>query len=169
MRTVYLDTNIFVTFFLKRDGFDKIEKFMKENKNELDLVTSDWTLTETVKVLVNEYKIKSKKIAEFIQQLQRERRIFENKFSFIKVSKEKDYDFEEFFLHLQKIILEYNHGVPDSIHSLIMRNNSIRYILTTNDQDFQGIKGTIAINPLHQGEKWIKKGIFQYQLIGRLL
>ena len=150
MKTVYLDTNIFVTFFLKRDGFDKINSFMKENKNDLDLVTSDWTLTEIVKVLANEYKIKSKRVTSFIEELQREKRVFGNKFSFIKVSKKEDYDFEEFFLHLQRMILEYNNGVPDSIHSLIMRNNNIKSILTTNDKDFQGIKGTIAINPLHQ-------------------
>ena len=126
---------------------------MKQNKNEFDLVTSDWTLTEIVKVLVNEYKIKSNKVADYIQDLQREKRIFDNKFSFIKVSKKEEYDFEEFFLHLQKIILEYNHGVPDSIHSLIMKNNNIKYILTTNDKDFQGIKGTIVINPLKQEVK----------------
>ena len=153
MKTVYLDTNIFVTSFLKREGFDKIEKFIRENKEELDLVTSDWTLTEIVKVLIHEYKENPKKVAEYIQELQRQKRIFDNKFSFVKVSKEKGYDFEEFFYHIQKTILEYNNGVSDSIHSLIMKNNSLRYILTTNDQDFKGIKGIIAINPLHPEEK----------------
>lgn len=153
MKSVYLDTNIFVTFFLKRDGFDKLKCFMEKNKGEFGLVTSDWTLTEIVKVLVNEYKIKPNKVLEFIQNLQREKRIFDNKFSFINVSKKEDYDFGEFFSHLQKIILQYNNGVPDSIHSLIMKNNSIKYILTTNEQDFQGIKGMIVINPLHQDIK----------------
>lgn len=153
MKTVYLDTNLFITFFLERNGFEKIKNFMQEHKDDFDIVTSDWTLTEIVKVLVNEHKIKPKKITEFIEQLQREKRIFDNKFSFIKVSNKKDYDFEEFFLHLQKIILEYKNGVPDSIHSLIMKNNNIKYILTTNEQDFQGIKDTIAINPLSQEEK----------------
>jgi len=152
MKTVYLDTNIFVTFFLKRDGFDKISSFMKENKDEFDLVTSDWTLTEIVKVLINEYKKNSKKVAECIQELQREKRIFDNKFSFIKVSKEKNYDFEEFFYHVQKTILEYNNGVSDSIHSLIMKNNNIKYILTANEKDFQGIGGIIVMNPLRQEE-----------------
>ncbi len=148
MKTVYLDTNIFITFFLKRDGFDKISNFMKENKNELDLVTSDWTLTEIVKVLVYKYKIKSKKVANYIEELQREKRIFDNKFSFVKVSKKESYDFEEFFYHVQKTILEYNNGLPDTIHSLIMKNNNIKYILTTNEKDFQGIKGFIVINPI---------------------
>ncbi len=150
MKIVYLDTNIFITFFLKRDGFDRIEDFLKKNKKEFDLVTSDWTLTEIVKVLINKYRIQPKKVADYIQKLQREKRVFGNKFSFIRVNKDKSYDFEEFFFHLQKIILEYNNGVPDSIHSLIMKNNSLKYILTTNDKDFEGIKGTFVINPLKQ-------------------
>jgi len=152
MKTVYLDTNIFITFFLKRDGFNQINKFMEENKDELDLVTSDWTLTEIVKVLVIEYKKNPKKVAEYVQELQRGKRIFDNKFSFIKVSKKREYDFEEFFYHVQKTILEYNNGLADSIHSLIMKNNGIRYILTTNEKDFQGIKETIVINPLTQNK-----------------
>jgi len=150
MKTVYLDTNIFVTFFLKRNGFNEINHFIEENRQEFDLVTSDWTLTEIVKVLINEYKIKPKKVAEYIEELQREKRIFGSKFSFIGVSKEKGYDFEEFFYHLQKIILQYNNGVSDSIHSLIMKNNNLKFILTTDDKGFQGIKGTLAINPLNQ-------------------
>jgi len=153
MKTIYLDTNIFVTYFLKREGFDKLKEFVQDHGHELDLVTSDWALTEITKVLINEYKIKSKKVAEYIQDLQREKRIFDNKFSFIEVSKKEKYDFEEFFLHLQKIVLEYNNGIPDSIHSLIMRNNNIKYILTTDDKLFQGIRGVIIINPLHQEKK----------------
>jgi len=152
MKTIYLDTNIFITYFLKRDGFDEIQNFMKDNKDDLDLVTSDWTLTEIVKVLVNEYKTSPKKVADFIQKLLREKRIFGNKFSFIKVNKKKDYDFEEFFYDIQKIILAYNNSVSDSIHSLIMKNNKIKYILTTNEKDFQGIRGLIVINPVKSNE-----------------
>jgi len=146
---VYLDTNIFVTYYLKREGFDKIESFFKKNHNlNVEFVTSDWTLTEIVRVLRNEYKGKPKKVGEFIQELQREKRIFGTKFSFIDVSKEEKYDFGEFFFHIQKILLEYNNGFPDAIHSLIMRNNEIKYILTTDVKGFNGIRGITAINPL---------------------
>lgn len=146
---IYLDTNIFITFYIKREGFDKIASFFKSNSNlEVEFVTSDWTLTEIVKVLIYEYKKKPKKVAEYIQELQREKRVFETKFSFVNVSNKKEYDFGEFFFHLQKIILEYNSGYPDSIHSLIMRNNKIKYILTTDEKGFQGIKGIMVINPL---------------------
>ncbi|MBS3084277.1 type II toxin-antitoxin system VapC family toxin [Candidatus Pacearchaeota archaeon] len=148
-KKIYLDTNIFITHFLKRDGFDKINNFMKENKDlEVCFVTSDWTLTEIAKVLIHEYKVKPKRVAEYIQKLQREKRVFDTKFSFIEVSNEESYDFGEFFYHIQKTIIEYNNGLGDSIHSLIMQNNNIKHILTTNEGDFQGVNGTIAINPL---------------------
>ncbi len=148
---VYLDTNIFIHFFLERSGFEKIKKFFENYKESFDFVSSDWTLTEVVKVLINEYKTDPKKVISFIEKLQRERRIFGEKFSFIETSEDKKYDFKEFFYHLQKIIITYGNGVPDSIHSLIMDNNNIKYILTT-DKGFEGIEGIIVINPLGKNE-----------------
>lgn len=146
---IYLDTNIFITYYLKREGFDKIKEFFTNNQNlEVQFITSDWTLTEIVKVLRNEYKEKPKKVAEFVQELQREKRVFGIKFSFVEVSKTEKYDFGEFFFHIQEIILGYNNGFPDAIHSLIMRNNKIKYILTTDVGGFKGIKGIMVLNPL---------------------
>lgn len=149
-KVIYLDTNVFITYFLKRDGYEKLKTFFENNKDlEVDFVTSEWTLTEIVKILTNEYKISPKKVADFIQMLEREKRLFDTKFSFIEVSKTKGYDFNEFFFHLQKIILQYKGGFADSIHSLIMKNNSIKTILTT-DSTFQGNRGIRIINPLKQ-------------------
>ncbi len=155
---IYLDTNIFLTSYLEREGFNKINDFFLASKNlEVDFVTSDWTLTEVVKVLVYEYKKKPKKVAEYIQELQREKRVFGTKFSFVNVSNKENYDFGEFFFHIQKIMLEYNAGFPDAIHSLIMRNNKIKYILTTDGEGFKGIKGIASINPLSYTENDTKK------------
>lgn len=148
-KLIYLDANIFITSYLRREGFNKINDFFRNNQNlQVEFVTSDWTLTEIVKVLRYEYKKSPKKVAEYIQELQREKRIFGTKFSFIEVSNKEKYDFGEFFFHIQKIMLEYNSGFPDAIHSLIMRNNKIKYILTTDVDGFKGIKGIIVINPL---------------------
>lgn len=145
---VYLDTNIFIEFLLKRSCYSKLQKFFNGSKDlEIEFVTSGWTLTEIVKVLSNEYKISSSRIATFIQKLQREQRIFDCKFSFIDVSKKKDYDFDEFFFHLQKTVLKYRGGIPDAIHSLIMENNELKKILTT-DRGFEGTRGIISLNPL---------------------
>jgi len=145
---VYLDTNIFIEFFLKRSCYSKLQKFFEGSKDlEVDFVTSGWTLTEIVKVLSNEHKVSSSKIASFVQKLQREKRLFDRKFSFINISKKKDYDFNEFFFHLQETVLKYRGGIPDAIHSLIMENNGLKKILTT-DRGFEGTRGIISLNPL---------------------
>lgn len=147
-KIIYLDTNIFISTYLKREGYKKIIKFFDEAKDsEAEFVTSDWTLTEIVRVLTNEYKIGAKKVANYIQEIQREKRIGKIKFNFVGVGDDKDYDFEEFFFHLQKILLQYKSSIADAIHSLIMKNNGIKNILTT-DSDFNGMKGIITINPL---------------------
>ena len=149
-RIIYLDTNIFIIYFLKRVGYIQLKNFFRDNEDlEVEFVTSDWTLTEIVKVLTIEYKKSAKQIADFIQKLKREKRLFETKFYFIEVSEKREYDFNEFFFHLQKVILQYKGGLADSIHSLIMKNNNIKTILTT-DLNFQGRKGVIIINPLKQ-------------------
>lgn len=147
---IYIDTNVFIIYFLKKNSYKKLKLFFENNRELKAFVTSDWTLTEIAKVLVNKYKISPKKAGDFIQKLVREKRLFDTKFSFIEVSKNKEYDFNEFFFHLQKIILQYNGGLPDAIHSLVMKNNKIKTILTT-DNDFQGSKGGIEIiNPIKQ-------------------
>ena len=145
---VYIDTNIFVTFFLKREGYKDIEDFFS---NSLDLnieyVTSEWTLTEIVKVLIREYNMSPNRANKYIEKLQREKRIGKAKFKFINSSQEAKYDCEELFYHLQKTILKYGGNIPDSLHALIMKNNKIKHILTT-DSHFEGIRGIVVINPI---------------------
>ncbi len=149
-KEIYIDANIFISLFLKRDGHKKIEEFFLGKSGDIELlnfVTSDWTLTETVKVLVSNYKADSEKVAAYIERLQREKRICGVKFGFVRVSPDKGYDFEEFFYHVQKTVLEYRNGVQDAIHSLIMENNGIGMILTA-DAGFEGIEGVEVVNPL---------------------
>lgn len=148
-KNIYIDANIFISIFLKRKGYEKIEKFFKEDAQDLDLrfCTSEWTLTEIVKVLVGVYKIDSEKVAEYIQGLIRAKRICGVKFYFIEVSPIKGYDFQEFFYDVQKTVLEYRNGVPDAIHSSIMKNNGIEMILT-GDAGFVGLEGVEVVNPL---------------------
>ena len=146
---VYIDTNIFITLFLKRRGYKKIEKFLKGSLElNIEFVTSEWTLTEIIKVLIRECQITSAKANNYIGKLQREKRVGEAKFKFIETSLKEKYDCEEFFYHLQKIILKYQGNIADSIHALIMQNNKIKKILTADD-DFEGIKDIVAINPLN--------------------
>lgn len=148
-KLIYVDANIFISIFLKREGHEKIRDFFEGSINDIDLkfCTSEWTLTEIVKVLVTQYKIDSEKVAAYVESLSREKRICGVKFSFVGVSREKGYDFEEFFYGVQKTVLEYRNGVQDAIHSLIMENNGIDLILT-GDAGFEGVEGIGVVNPL---------------------
>ncbi len=146
-KKIYIDTNVFITLYLKREFHKNFAKFLRGSEGlEVELLTSEWTLTEIVKVLKRECGFGSQRIANFILKLRRERRIAGIKFSFIGVSPDKSYDFNEFFYHLQEIMLKYKITVSDAIHNLVMKNHNIKHILTA-DSDFDGIKGVMIIDP----------------------
>ena len=146
---IYIDTNIFITLFLEREGCEKVEEFLNNSLDlNIEFVTSEWTLTEIVKVLIREYKVNPNKANRYVEKLQREKRVSKAKLKFVNSSQEEKYDCEEFFYHLQKIILKYGGNIPDSIHALIMQNNRIEQILTT-DSHFEGVHGIVVINPLN--------------------
>jgi predicted nucleic acid-binding protein len=147
-KVIYLDSCIFIASFMKEKKLKKIKEFFEESENTgIEFVTSDWTLTEIVKVLIKEKKISPTKVWRYIQELERTKRIEEMKFDFIKVNKKKKYDFEEFFYEVQKTQLKYKGALGDAIHVVIMKNNEIKTLLTT-DNEFEGMKGMIVINPL---------------------
>lgn len=149
-KDIYIDANIFISAFLERDGCEGIREFFEGKfgaTEALNFLTSDWTLTEVVKVLVSQYKIDSEKVAAYVESLSRGKRIYGVKFGFVDVSANKDYDFSEFFYDVQKTVLEYGNGVQDAIHSVIMKNNGIGMILTA-DAGFEGMDGVEVVNPL---------------------
>ena len=51
------------------------------------------------------------------------------------------------FYQVQKMVLEYQNGFQDTIHSSIMRNNGIGMILT-GDGGLEGVEGIEVVNPL---------------------
>ena len=151
-KNIYLDSCIFVAYFMKeKDKTGKLDQFFQEAKSSIDFVTSDWALTEVVKVLIKNKNIPPKKVAEHIQELIRTKRVGDIKFNWIQVNKKESYDFQEFFYEVQKVQLQYKGSLGDAIHAVIMKNNSIKTILTT-DPEFDGIKGMIVINLLDKKE-----------------
>ncbi len=141
----YLDACIFINLFLKEVGHKEITSFL--NDPDIDFVTSEWTWTEIVKVLIKEKKISEKKVSNYIQYLMRKKRIGDVCFKIVSVSLKKDYTFSEFFYEVQEKLMKYKGSLADVIHSVIMKNNEINTILTT-DSEFEGMKGIYVINPL---------------------
>src|SRR6266446_5852434 len=74
-------------------------------------------------------------MAEIESQLVSERRVQQLRIHFVEVSPDEEYDFTQFFYHVQQSILKYHSGVGDVIHSVIMKNNGITEILTFDEKD----------------------------------
>jgi predicted nucleic acid-binding protein len=144
-KKIYLDSCIFIKIFTKEQDYQKIGEFLSDP--DIEFVTSDWTWTEIVKVLIKTKKVSEKKVSNYIQSLLRMKKIEGIRFDIISVSPEKDYTFEEFFYEVQKTLLKYKGSLGDVLHSVIMKNNKIDTILST-DSEFEGMKGIYVINPL---------------------
>lgn len=150
----YLDSNILIAYF----SVDKSEDGKKEilkgalavfgKLRGVRLCTSMWTVTETINVLRSAKQMDPVKVAEIENQLIHEQRLGRLKIEFVDVSPRKDYDFKEFFYHVRQGILNHHSGVGDVIHSVIMKNNKIRQILTFDDKnDFKQIPGLTVFHP----------------------
>ena len=147
-KLIYLDSCVFVGKFLNDEKYKKIKKFLEEAENSSEFVSSDWALTETVKVLIKEKKKSPLKVAGYIQELMRTNEIDEIKFEWVKTEGDrKNYTFEKFFYEIQQRQLKFKGSLGDVIHGVIMKNNSIKNILSI-DSDFEGMKEVIVFNPL---------------------
>ena len=153
MKQIYLDTNIFVTHF-SDDGTEEVEKiccdkFLERLSKSVDVefLTSAWTITEMANVLVSKKRMDPAKVTEIENDLIRGRRLGDIKFKLVDVG-DKDYDFNELFLDIRKRIINYDAGVGDSIHSIIMKNNKIEIIITTDQRGFDKIPQLIVLNPV---------------------
>ena len=147
---IYLDSCVFVGKFLKEEKYKKILKFLKEAENSYEFVSSDWALTEVVKVLIKEKRKSPSKVANYIQELMRTNELDEISFEWVKTEgKKKNYSFEKFFYEIQQKQLKFKGSLGDVIHGIIMKNNNIKNILSI-DSDFDGMKKVIVFNPLKE-------------------
>jgi len=152
-KIIYLDSCIFVSKFLNETKYEKILKFMKEIESSTDFVSSDWALTETVKVLIKEKKKSPTKVANYIQELMRTNEINDIRFEWIKTEgNKKNYTYEKFFYEIQQKQLKFKGSLGDVIHGVIMKNNNVKNILSI-DSDFEGMKEVLVFNPLKENFK----------------
>mgnify|MGYP001557811752 CR=1 FL=1 len=154
MRRIYLDSNILIAHFCP-DQSERLKKKQVRDAiavfgrlKDVQLCTSSWAITEMVNVLASAKKIERVRVSEIENQLVNERRLGRMKLTFIEASPRKDYDVTEFFYHVRQGILKYHSGVGDVIHSVIMKNNKIREILTFDEKDdFKQIPGLTVMHP----------------------
>jgi predicted nucleic acid-binding protein len=154
MKRLYIDSNVLIAHFSK----DKVEegkrKLVKSalatfsRLKDIQLCTSMWAVTEMVNVLRFAKKMDHSAVSDLESRLVNERRVGKLKIMFVEVSPRKDYDIKEFFHHVREGILKYHSGVGDVIHSVILKNNKIRRILTFDEKDdFKQIPGLTVLHP----------------------
>jgi predicted nucleic acid-binding protein len=153
MIKLYLDNCIFVADFDKKEEkhnivtktLDKLSKC-----NRLVLVTSDFTFTEIVKVLVREKQVNPKEAHEYVAKTYRASKIQGVPFKILKtegrVPKGKIFDFHDFFLAIQDELLNSKYSISDAIHIVIMKNNNVNRILTF-DSDFENDEEIEKVDP----------------------
>jgi predicted nucleic acid-binding protein len=136
MRSIYLDSNILISYY-STDPREAPKKKMVQRAldvfaraRDVYLCTSIWALTETVNILISEKRMPAADVEDIEQRLFIES--FGNlKLHFKDVSPDKNYDFDRFFYDVREAILKYHSGVGDVIHSVIMKNNGVDFILTS--------------------------------------
>jgi predicted nucleic acid-binding protein len=153
MRSIYLDSNILISYY-STDPREAPKKKMVQRAldvfaraRDVYLCTSIWALTETVNILISEKKMPAADVEDIEQRLFIES--FGNlKLHFKDVSPDKNYDFDRFFYDVREAILKYHSGVGDVIHSVIMKNNGVDFILTFDEKDdFKQIPGLTVFHP----------------------
>ncbi|MBA7693931.1 hypothetical protein ES703_102531 [subsurface metagenome] len=153
---LYLDTNILVAYYYKNDKRrNRILKFLKEvvKIKNVDLVLSDYTLTEFSKVFADIQSIKETEVWKVTSNLTHIKKIGrEYPFEFLNVEgKLKSYDFTTFFVDVREVIMNCikkpRIHLADAIHCAIMINNKTKYIVTTNKKDFGGVEKVTPFEP----------------------
>lgn len=153
MKRVYLDSCIFVAYFSKLpkeyERKDQIINVLSVfSQLEIELWTSMWAITEMVKILILNNHAKPEEVYEIERDIVNACRIEGLKLNFSEVSPLKGYDFKEFFYHIRQGILRHSSGLGDVMHSIIMKNNDLEYVLTFDEKDdFKKIPGLTVLHP----------------------
>ena len=154
MKQIYLDSSILIAYY-SVDSAEGPKRLMVASALEvftkladIQLCTSVWALTEAVNILISAKNTPAGDVAKIESQLLSERRLHGLKIQFLEVSRDKSYDFGEFFYHVRQGILKYHSSVGDVIHSVIIKNNGIESILTFDEKDdFKQIPGLTVLHP----------------------
>jgi len=151
---IYLDSCIFLALYYERHDprtrdIEKCLETLSKNEN-IKLVTSDLTFTEFVKVALAPKGIPQETIFKDLSDMMRRKKI-RNKFPFLIIDVEgskKKYTFSDFFVEMQEALLNARPGISDVMHYVIMKNNNIKRIFTTNEKDFRKFTEITVLTPV---------------------
>lgn len=98
-------------------------------------------------MLVKQKHFKREQAEKIAQNIETKDKLEGNTIKYIEMDSTGTIGFSEFFTYLKTQLLEKdNIHIADAIHSMIMKNNGINYILTT-DNDFKTVEDITTITP----------------------
>jgi predicted nucleic acid-binding protein len=125
-----------------------VKECIKSLENlEIELYSSEWALIEMIKALVREFSYSKEKANIIADRFRKKRKIGKLMLHFVDIDSSKACDFKQFFDYLKNQLIEVKDvHLADAIHSLIMSNNNIDTILTTDTQ-FSVLEKVTSIQP----------------------
>lgn len=148
---IYLDSCIFIAYTYEKDKRHNLMKQAIQNMEKLDVevFSSEWALAELVKSLIKDYGYLKDIALGIMNDYKQKKKIGNVEIKWVGIDTIRKYDnFDQFFEHLRTQLLEAKDlHIADAIHSLIMFNNGIPYILTTDKNDFNAVETVTAIQP----------------------
>jgi len=151
-KRIYLDANILISYFSTSKEEEVKKKLTKtcleyiSSLEGVDLFTSSWALSEMTNILISRHKMKTPKVSRIEEEFSNKERLGEVKVRLMEASPLGRYSVKEFFYDVRSIILKYNPGVGDAMHSVIMKNHKIKTILTF-DKKFKPTPGVTVLEP----------------------
>lgn len=154
-RKIYVDSNILIAYFTTGVGAEKVRKRRIINAfkvisqlGDVKFYISMWTINEFVKVMINEKRKLPKEINKIANNLVQKTIIEKTELEILGVCPDSEYTFNDFFYDVREVMTLYNPGFGDAFHSVIMRNHSIKEILSLDGKDdFNIIPGITVIPP----------------------
>jgi predicted nucleic acid-binding protein len=153
MERVYLDTNILIPLIVEDKSLDgRREEVIPSleilSATGVEFCISGWTLTEMVKVMINDYSMQPKRVSILHNAITTSKSLGGFKVSIIPISPKKSYAVDDLLLEVREIMTIYNPGWGDAIHCVVMRQNDIKQILSADAKnDFKIIPGLTLLHP----------------------
>ena len=125
---LYLDTSFLVPYFVSENSSEKVEKFLREVKED-ELVVSAWSVTEFVSALGLKVRTKQLDKPAASAALAAFREVGERYFNWLVVSPG---DFKFASAYLEKWDLGLRAG--DALHLAVAKSNGVKKLLTLDER-----------------------------------
>lgn len=176
VKKAYLDSNILIALFLRKDT-DKKTKInkskiirilfndFKKNK-QFKLCTSNWSLIETFKILTGRKKVNAEKVYSWIQDIYSTHKIKGIDVEILRLK--ENYSVEDLFADIKHNMVDFTKlHLADNLHVLIMKKKRVKHILTFEKEGFEQIPIVIQIDPVKLAEKIMYPATFGKFILGK--